>query len=82
MVLAVPAQAVATVEGPCTGSIDNVSVTEGHEDPGGAVPLQLGTQIPVAGTARSRVTDLSYTVHVGGGSLQVGSPVIAQDGLS
>ena len=77
-----PSQAVATVEGPCTASIDNVNVTKGHDDPGDAVPLQSGDEIPVAGTATSRVTDLSYTVHVAGGGVQVGSVVIAQDGLS
>jgi hypothetical protein len=77
-----PSQAIATVEGPCTASIDNVSVTEGHDDPNSAVPLHSGTNVPVAGTAESRVTDLSYTVHVAGGGVQVGSVVIAQDGLS
>ena len=77
-----PSQAIATVEGPCTASIDNVSVTEGHDDPNSAVPLQSGTKVPVAGTAESRVTDFSYTVHVAGGGVQVGSVVIAQDGLS
>ena len=76
------AQAVATVEGPCTASIDNVDVTKGHDDPGGAVPLRSETEIPLAGTARSRVIDLSYTAHVAGGGVQVGSVVIAQDGLS
>jgi zinc ribbon protein len=77
-----PSQAVATVEGPCTASIDNVDVTNGHDDSGSAVPLQSGSEVPVAGTAESRVTDLSYTVHVAGGGVQVGSVVIAQDGLS
>jgi hypothetical protein len=77
-----PSQAIATVEGPCTASIDNVSVTKGHDDPNSAVPLQSGTKVPVGGTAESRVTDLSYTVHVAGGGVQVGSVVIAQDGLS
>jgi hypothetical protein len=77
-----PSQAVATIEGPCTASIDKVDVTNGHDAPDSAVPLQSGTKVPVAGTAQDRVTDLSYTVHVAGGGVQVGSVVIAQDGLS
>ena len=77
-----PAQAVATVEGPCTASIDNVNVTKGHDTPDGAVPLQSGKEVPVAGTAQSRVTDLTYTLHIAGGGVEVGSVVIAQDGLS
>ena len=77
-----PSQAVATIEGPCTASIDKVDVTNGHDAPDSAVPLQSGTKVPVAGTAQDRVTDLSYTVHLAGGGVQVGSVVIAQDGLS
>jgi hypothetical protein len=77
MALAVPRASGRDGRGARTASIDSVNVREGHEDPGGALPLQSGTEIPVAGTARSRVTDLSYTVHVAGGSLQVGSVVIA-----
>lgn len=77
-----PSQAVATVTGPCTASIDGVSVTKGHGTPDSAVSLQSGSKVPVAGTSDSRVTDLSYTVHVAGGGVQVGSVTIAQDGLS
>lgn len=77
-----PSQAVATIQGPCTASIDKVDVTDGHDAPGSAVPLQSGTKVPVAGTAEDRVTDLSYTVHIAGGGVQVGSVVIGPDGLS
>ena len=77
-----PSQALATVTGPCTASIDGVDVTNGHGAPGSAVPLQSGSQVPVDGTAQSRVTDLSYTVHIAGGGVQVGTVTIAQDGLS
>src|SRR5262245_60473689 len=77
-----PSQAVATVRGPCTATIDNVDVTKGHDDPSKAVRVQSGAEVPVAGTARSRVTDLSYTVHIAGGGVQVGSVVISQDGGS
>jgi hypothetical protein len=77
-----PTQAIATVDGPCTASIDGVNVTNGHGEPGSAVPLESGTQVPIDGTAQSRVTDLTYTVHVAGNGIQVGSVVIAQDGLS
>ena len=77
-----PSQALATVTGPCTASIDGVNVTNGHDAPGSAVPLQSGSQVPVDGTAQSRVTDLTYTVHVAGGGVQVGTVTIAQDGLS
>src|SRR5262245_5977507 len=77
-----PAHAVAAVEGPCTATIDDVDVTRGHDDPDRAVRLRSGTEVAMAGTARSRVTDLSYTVHIAGGGVQVGSVVIAQDGLS
>src|SRR5262245_1834998 len=77
-----PAHALATVDGPCTASIDNVDVTDGHASSGEAVPVRSGTEVPVAGTARSRVTDLSYTVHIAGGGVQVGRVVIAQDGTS
>jgi hypothetical protein len=77
-----PSQAVATVHGPCTASIDKVDVTDGHDAPGSAVPLQSGTKVSVAGTAQDRVTDLSYTVHLAGGGVQVGSVVIGPDGLS
>ena len=77
-----PSQALATVTGPCTASIDGVDVTNGHGAPGSAVPLQSGSQVPVEGTAQSRVTDLSYTVHIAGGGVQVGTVTIAQDGLS
>ncbi len=77
-----PSQALATVTGPCTASIDGVNVTKGHDEPGSAVPLQSGSQVPVDGTAQSRVTDLTYTVHVAGGGVQVGTVTIAQNGLS
>src|SRR5262245_23094386 len=77
-----PAHAVAAVEGPCTATIDDVDVTRAHDDPDRAVRLRSGTEVAIAGTARSRVTDLSYTVHVAGGGVQVGSVVISQDGLS
>ncbi len=77
-----PSQALATVTGPCTVSIDGVDVTNGHDAPGSAVPLQSGSQVPVDGTAQSRVTDLTYTVHIAGGGVQVGTVTIAQDGLS
>lgn len=76
-----PSQAIATVTGPCTVSIDGVDVTSGHDTPGGAVPLQSGSLVPIDGTARSRVTDLTYTVHIAGGEVQVGTVTIAQDGL-
>ena len=77
-----PSQALATVTGPCTASIDGVDVTNGHGAPGSAVPLQSGSQVPVEGTAQSRVTDLSYTVHIAGGGVQVGTVTIGQNGLS
>ena len=77
-----PSQALATVTGPCTASIGGVDVTNGHGAPGSAVPLQSGSQVPVDGTAQSRVTDLNYTVHIAGGGVQVGTVTIAQDGLS
>lgn len=64
-----PSQAIATVDGPCTASIDGVNVTNGHGAPGSAVPLESGTQVPIDGTAQSRVTDLTYTVHVAGGGV-------------
>jgi zinc-ribbon domain len=76
-----PPQAIATVTGPCTVSIDGVDITTGHDTPGGAVPLQSGSLVPIDGTARSRVTDLTYTVHIAGGEVQVGTVTIAQDGL-
>lgn len=76
-----PSQAIATVTGPCTVSIDGVDVTSGHDTPGGAVPLQSVSLVPIDGTARSRVTDLTYTVHIAGGEVQVGTVTIAQDGL-
>jgi hypothetical protein len=76
-----PSQALATVTGPCTESIDGVDVTSGHDAPGSAVPLRSGSQVPVDGTAPSRVTDLTYTVHIAGGGVQVGTVTIAQDGL-
>jgi hypothetical protein len=77
-----PSQALATVTGPCTLSIDGVDVTSGHDAPGSAVPLRSGSQVPVDGTAQSRVTDLTYTVHIAGGDVQVGTVTIAEDGLS
>jgi len=77
-----PSQALATVTGPCTVSIDGADVTNGHGVPGSAVPLQSGSQVSVDGTAQSRVTDLNYTVHIAGGGVQVGTVTIAQDGLS
>ena len=77
-----PSQALATVTGPCTASIDGVDVTSGRDAPGSAVPLQSGSQVPVDGTAQSRVTDLTYTVHIAGGGVQVGTVTIAEDGLS
>lgn len=77
-----PSRASARVTGPCTTSIDGVEVTDGHDSPDTAVPLQSGTQVPVAGTAEARVTTLSYTVHVAGGGIQVGSVVISEDGRS
>lgn len=76
-----PSQAIATVTGPCTVSIDGVDVTSGHDTPGGAVPLESGSLVPIDGTARLRVTDLTYTVHIAGGEVQVGTVTIAQDGL-
>jgi hypothetical protein len=77
-----PSQALATVTGPCTVSIDGADVTNGHGVPGSAVPLQSGSRVSVDGTAQSRVTDLNYTVHIAGGGVQVGTVTIAQDGLS
>jgi len=77
-----PSQALATVTGPCTESIDGVDITSGHDAPGNPVPVQSGSRVPVGGTARSRVTDLTYTVHIAGGDVQVGTVTIAQDGLS
>jgi zinc-ribbon domain len=77
-----PSQALATVTGPCTVSVDGVDVTSGHDAPGSAVPLRSGSQVPVDGTAQSRVTDLTYTVHIAGGEVQVGTVTIAEDGLS
>jgi zinc-ribbon domain len=77
-----PSQALGTVTGPCTASIDGVDVTSGHDAPGSAVPLQSGSQVPVDGTAESRVTDLTYTVHIAGGDVQVGTVTIAENGLS
>jgi hypothetical protein len=76
-----PSQALATVNGPCTESIGGIDVTSGHDAPGSAVALQSGSQVPVDGTAPSRVTDLTYTVHIAGGEVQVGTVTIAQDGL-
>jgi hypothetical protein len=76
-----PSQALATVTGPCTESIDGVDITSGHDAPGSAVPLQSGSRVPVDGTAPLRVTDLTYTVHVAGARVQVGTVTIAQDGL-
>lgn len=77
-----PWQALATVVGPCTESIDGVDITSGHDAPGSAVALQSGSKVPVDGTAPSRVTDLTYTVHVAGARVQVGTVTIAEDGLS
>src|SRR5215216_5737865 len=77
-----PSQALATVTGPCTVSVDGVDVTSGHDAPGSAVPLRSGSQVPVDGTAQSRVTDLTYTVHIAGGEVQVGTVTIAEDGFS
>jgi hypothetical protein len=48
-----PSQALATVTGPCTASIDGVDVTNGHGAPGSAVPLQSGSQARSTGR-RSR----------------------------
>jgi zinc-ribbon domain len=76
-----PSQALATVTGPCTESIGGVDITSGHDAPDSAVSLQSGSQVPVEGTAPSRVTDLTYTVHIAGGEVQVGTVTIAQDGL-
>jgi hypothetical protein len=76
-----PSQALATVTGPCTVSIDGVDVTSGHDAPGSAVPLRSGSRVPVDGTAQSRVTDLTYTVLIAGGGVQVGTVTIAEDGL-
>jgi hypothetical protein len=78
----VPSQAVATFTGPCTASIGGVDVTSGHDAPGSAVPVQSGSRVQIGGTAPSRVTDLTYTVHIAGGEVQVGTVTIAQDGLS
>ena len=75
-----PAQAVATVDGPCTATIGTVDVTRGHDDPNRAVPLESGTEVAIAGTARSRVTDLTYTVRIAGGGVHVGSVVIGGTG--
>jgi hypothetical protein len=47
-----PSQAVATVEGPCTASIDNVNVTKGHDDPGERRAVAVGERDPGRGTAR------------------------------
>ena len=77
-----PSQAVATFTGPCTASIDGVDVTSGHDAPGSAVRVQSGSRVQIGGTAPSRVTDLTYTVHIAGGEVQVGTVTIAQDGLS
>ncbi|HEU4831369.1 MAG TPA: zinc ribbon domain-containing protein [Actinomycetota bacterium] len=77
-----PSHALATVTGPCTESIGGIDITSGHDAPGRAVPLQSGSRVPVDGTAPSRVTDLTYTVHIAGGEVQVGMVTIAQDGLS
>jgi hypothetical protein len=77
-----PSKALATVTGPCTESIGGVDITSGHDAPGSAVPLRSGSQVPVDGIAPSRVTDLTYTVHIAGGGVQVGTVTIAQDGLS
>jgi hypothetical protein len=77
-----PAHAVATVEGGCTASFGNEDVTRGHHSADTAVPLRSGRRVPVAGTAPERVGDLSYTVQVAGGGVQVGSVTIAQDGRS
>jgi zinc-ribbon domain len=76
-----PSPAFASFTGPCTASIDGVDVTSGHDVPGSAVPLRSGSQVPIDGTAPSRVTDLTYTVHIAGGGVQVGTVTIAQDGL-
>jgi hypothetical protein len=75
-------QAVATVEGPCTASIGGEDVTTGHDDPGSAVSLPSGESVPVAGTAQGRVTDLTYTVHVAGAGVQVGTVTLSDDGRS
>lgn len=77
-----PSWAAATVQGPCTASIDGVDVTAGHDSPDTAVPLQSGSQVPVTGTAEDRVITLSYKVRVAGGGVQVGNVIIAEDGLS
>ncbi len=77
-----PSPAVATVDGGCTARIGGVNVTRGHDSADTAVPLESGERVPVAGTAPERVGDLSYTVHVAGGGVQVGNVTIAQDGLS
>jgi hypothetical protein len=77
-----PSQAVATFTGPCTASIGGVDVTSGHDAPGSAVPVQSGSRVQIGGTAPSRVTGLTYTVHIAGGEVQVGTVTIAQDGLS
>jgi hypothetical protein len=77
-----PAQAVATVQGGCTASIGGENVTRGHDSADSAVPVESGRRVPVAGTAPERIGDLSYTVHVAGGGVQVGSVTIAQNGRS
>jgi zinc-ribbon domain len=77
-----PSQARATVTGHCTASIAGVDITSGRDAPGSTVPLQSGSQVPVDGTAPSRVTDLTYTVHIAGGDVQVGMVTISEDGLS
>jgi hypothetical protein len=77
-----PSQAMATVEGGCTARIGGVNVTRGHDSADTAVPLESGRRVPIAGTAPERIGDLSYTVHVAGGGVQVGSVTISQDGLS
>jgi hypothetical protein len=77
-----PSHAAARVEGGCTASIGGVNVTRGHDSADTAAPLESGRRVPVAGTAPERVGDLSYTVLVAGGGVQVGSVTIAQDGLS
>ncbi|HJS25955.1 MAG TPA: zinc ribbon domain-containing protein [Actinomycetota bacterium] len=77
-----PSQVMATVEGGCTASIGGENVTRGHDSADTAVPLESGDRVRVAGTAPERIGDLSYTVHVAGGGVQVGRVTIAQDGLS
>lgn len=79
-VLALSGQAFAEVEGPCTGQVGGVDVTDGFDTPGNAIDVPADQQLQVAGTAEGWVTGLVYTVHIAGGGVNVGNVALGQNG--